>query len=157
MPMKANIMSIWNELNIYIEVPSLTSLENRLINPLSILDEAVEYAFPSIILGADGPLLNSIFIVTTSYLSEVGMESDKHKVDIVNLKSVTNYKLEFWEQAISGDDEVTDSLSNGDYISYAQREWDVGTQIYYAGLNRSEWVNLVLKAIPLRLILANNT
>lgn len=157
MPMKANIMSIWNELNIYIEVPSLTSLENRLINPLSILDEAVEYAFPSIILGADGPLLNSIFIVTTSYLSEVGMESDKHKVDIVNLKSVTNYKLEFWEQAISGDDESPIAFQMATISLMHNGSGNVGTQIYYAGLNRSEWVNLVLKAIPLRLILANNT
>jgi hypothetical protein len=155
MTIKANIMSIWNELNIYIEVASLTELENRLINPLSMLDEAVEYAFPSIVLGPNGPLLNSIFILTTSYLSEVRMHADKHEFDILHLKSVTDYKFEFWEQSISGDDESTIAFQMATITLMHNVSGNFGTQIYYAGLNRSEWVNLVLKAIPLRLLLVN--
>jgi hypothetical protein len=150
--LKANIMSIWNDLNIYIEVASLTALENRLTTPLSIMDERVEYAFPSIILGPDGPLLNSIFIVTASYLSEVRMHADKHEFDIVNFKSVINYKFEFWEQSISDSDESLTAYEIATITLMHNASGNCGTQIYYAGLNRSEWVNLVVEAIPVRLL-----
>jgi hypothetical protein len=151
MKIRDDIITIMDQIKKYHDVPSYTTFEDHLRPSLSMLDESVEKCFPSILLDEDGPSLNSVFIITNNYLLEVHMNEERLAFDFLKLKSISNYRFDFWDESISGANQSIISFQMAT-ITLMHTE-NFSSSIYYAGSNRSEWVNSVLEAIPMTLLL----
>ena len=148
-------MDIREEINKYSDLISLEVLEERVKTVLSISDEQPEHFIPSIILGTDGPILFAILFITQNYLGEIRLQSKELDFDFVNIKSVTNHRFMFWEQPVSKADGTTVIFEMANVTLIHNVSSNFSSEISYAGSNRSAWIDALLKAIPLKLLVAS--
>jgi hypothetical protein len=149
-------MNIKEEMKKYddlIHVP-LGVLEERIKYLSLVSDELPEHLIPSIILGTDGPVLSSIIFTTKKYLYEVRLQLESIEFDFVCLNSITNYRFKLWEHISTVADGTTETFQ---MASIDLIHWGVPyvTNLAYAGPNRHRWLQSLLRAIPLRLLLEN--
>jgi hypothetical protein len=137
----------------YVPYEKLTKIIKR---PVSLCAEEVTAILPSINMGADGPILVSLFLVTQNYLCEIrlmGPNENYENFDYINLKTIINYRFNVSEHIVKKADEenVCYQVANIKLLHDVSIEFS--SEINYVGFDRDEWIDMVTKAIPLSLML----
>jgi len=102
---------------------------------------------PSIVLGTDGPKLESIFLVSERLLVEVKNPTGPPCFDFVDRRRVLNYRISLGEHAVD--------RAEGQPITYQTASVDLvhftmfRSTINYAGLDVRSWLETVIRAIPI--------
>ena len=149
-------MDIQEEIEKYSVLASLDVLRDRLRIALEISDEQPIHIIPSIVLGTDGPQLNSIILITHNYLSEINVRSEQTFIDFIGLRSISHHKFWFWENSVKRADGTTITFQLARVTLIHNIAGNFVTQISYAGVHRSDWIAAILKAIPLKLLQVNS-
>src|SRR5438105_4485422 len=68
-------------------------------------EEPIDAVIPSIRLGADGPFVSSIFLLTATYMIEIRLGQPDIDFDFIALKSVYDYRVVIGEHIVKLDDD----------------------------------------------------
>jgi hypothetical protein len=133
----------------------LERLETALQHVRAFCTEDIEHMIPCIQMGAEGPFLHSLILITASYLSEVHLMSPGWPFDFVRLQTVICYRVSLDEQVIKTNEEKEIRYETAS-IQFQHAGTDLlRTTISYAGFNRDEWLARIRAALPLTRVLAN--
>jgi len=140
-------MNISEALKQFTKFISYDSLTKAASLPQSLFPEEIDYVIPNIVLGTDGPFLNSLFFVSESYICEVRLAEKNQEFDFAPMKSVYNYRVNLSTQLLKVTDETDVS-----YDTASVKFMHVGgleTNIAYVGEERESWLKHVFDALPL--------
>jgi hypothetical protein len=139
-------------MDIQAEIESLTRFVNptlltqRLNAAKAVVGQEEVHLIPSIILGNDGLILNRVFLITNDFLVDVRI-SGALEFDIIDKTSIVNMHFSIWEH------ESKETLYQVASVKLAHRASTLRTQLDYVGMERNAWMNELLSALPLRLLL----
>lgn len=146
--------NLLKELKKYSHLATLEKLKKITERPVKLCPGEFKYLIPSIIMGSDGPVLESLNLVTSTSMCEVRVNVDAEDFDLVGLNlGVCNYRISLSEQIIKrdGDDDLEYKL--GEVKLY---HTDNLTSIFnYVGSDdeRERWLELVFDTFPITEIL----
>lgn len=144
-------MSISHELSAYADhlLPSHVEAVERV---LALVPEKVQAYIPSLELGSDGPRMESVFLVTESYLAEVHLQSLGVDFDVIRARTIGNYRIHLYDHLVKTSDgtEVTYEVATIALLHHLGSNF--GSRIKYVGPNRQAWLQLVLHALPISLL-----
>jgi len=109
---------------------------------------------PSINLGSDGPILNSLFFISNQYLSEIEIRESGEDFDYVALNSIFAYRILLSESDVkkANDENIQYQIANITLLHTAGFEFR--SVLNYVGEDREKWIQAVLDAIPISTILS---
>lgn len=119
--------------------------------PISLIDDKVSGMIPSIHLGSDGPVLKSLFLVTSNFFIEVRLGA-KEDFDFIALNSIENYRIEINEHKVKKADgeEISYELAK---VIFQHTLYGFLSELNYVGNDRKSWLEKVTKLIPIKIIL----
>ena len=147
----------------YAKLVPFETVAQRIEFPKSCLPEDVRFLLPSVSLAKDGPVVQSLFLVTEKYLCEVRVNQNSNDFDVALLATIGNYRVEIGKQEItreepaSGTDPATEKRVTKityDTASILFRHTiDMTTQLTYVGEGRDAWIQRVFTAFPIDLLI----
>ena len=146
----------------YVRLVPFENIASRIEFPKSRLPEDVRFLLPSVSLAKDGPVVQSVFLVTETYLCEVRLNQNIHDFDIALVATIGNYRVETGKQEITREEPASETGPSTEKrvtkITYdtATVEFrhtiDMGTELTYVGEGRDAWIEQVLTAFPIDLL-----
>jgi hypothetical protein len=144
-------MNVIEELKKYTDLVPLEKLQKRVEKPTSLCSEEIKHLIPSIIMGGDGPVLGSLFLLTDSYIFEVRLMPQGEHFDYVARKTITNYRFILSEHIIKreGKEDLKYEVAT---IRLIHNVAGVSSDLSYVGNNREAWIKMVAEAIPISIL-----
>ncbi|MCH8806409.1 MAG: Ail/Lom family outer membrane beta-barrel protein [Planctomycetes bacterium] len=128
----------------------------------SCLPEEVRFLVPSLSLAKDGPVVETVFLITEKYLCEVRLKENANDFDVSLLATIGNYRVETdkqeitHEEAASEKDAATESQVTKITYDTAKIRFvhtvNVATDLTYVGEGRDDWIQQVFTAFPIDLL-----
>lgn len=130
---------------------SLNKLREVVKMPVSLSPEEITATIPSIIMGTDGPAIDSLFLITPHYLCEIDLQvqGKVEKFDFLRLDSIANYRFELSDLVVKGADKIETSYKLVTISLDHKFPLQFRTRINYVGLDRDGWIKTVMNAIPI--------
>lgn len=157
--MPDNLKDQWKP---YARLVPFETVAQRIKFPQSCLLEDVRFLLPSVALAKDGPVVQSLFLVTEKYLCEVRLNQNSNNFDIALLTTIGNYRVEIGKQEVtreeagSENDPATEqrvTKISYDRASIVLRHTiDMSSQLTYVGEGRDAWIQHVFAALPIDLL-----
>lgn len=124
-------------------------LSGFIVNPIKILADEILALIPSILGGDDGPHLESLVLISNNYLCEIRLISEKEDFDIVAKGSITNYRFKYSELTVTDANDKEINYEVGSVELYHDLGIGTSTVINYIGMQRQEWIDSIINALPL--------
>lgn len=148
-------MNINEELKQYTWLMPHRALLDAIKGPKSICPEKIASILPSIRMGTDGPMLDSLFLVSNQYLCEVRLIPKREDFDFIALNTIFNYRFELSEHIVKKANEDEIRYQTAKIVFLHRVGFDFKSELNYTGDNREAWIQAILKAIPLQLLLSS--
>ena len=144
-------MNISDELENFSTFMTHEALSRAVKRPTSLCPEEIEFLIPSIQFGKDGLFLLSLFLITKKYICEIHLARKGDEFDFVARNTIRDYRINLSQQTIKvGDEEITYATAT---VSFLHVGTDAFTTIIsYVGNDRETWLQSVLKALPISLV-----
>lgn len=146
-------IDISKELKKYVVYVPYEKLQKAVEKPVSICPEEITAMLPSIIMGTDGPVLVSLFFITSHYLCEVDLRGQDESFDYISIDSIANYRFELSERVVKKTDEEEVRYQVAKIELLHEISLEFRSTVNYVGLEREKWIGMVTEAIPLSSIL----
>ncbi|MFH0980319.1 MAG: hypothetical protein V2A79_02115 [Planctomycetota bacterium] len=147
----------------YARLVPFETIAERMQFPKSCLPEDVRFLLPSVSLAKDGPVVESLFLVTEQYLCEVRLAQSNRDFDVTLVATIANYRIATGKQEItreepaSGTDPATEKRVTKITYDTAKISFihtvKVATQLTYVGEGRDAWIQHVFTAFPIDLLI----
>ena len=141
-------MNVREELGKYANFLPLETLVEAVRLPMKICPEEPRRILPSIEMKSDGPALSALFIITESYICEVGLSRKPLEFDFAPLQTIKDYRVQFATHTVTKEGSSPTAYQIARVI-FRHNFGDVATMISYVGSAREEWIETVAQAIPL--------
>ena len=146
----------------YAQLVPFETVTQRIEFPKSCLPEDVRFLLPSVSLAKDGPVVQSLYLVTEKYLCEVRLNQKSNDFDVVLLASIANYRVKTGKQEITREEPASEKDPPAEKrvtkIAYEtasivfSHTFNMGTEITYVGKDRDAWIRQVFTALPIDLL-----
>jgi hypothetical protein len=147
------MMDIKVELKKYSKFIPYKILINVLEYPISIFPEDILIALPSIILGVEGPILNSLFLLSEKLICEVKMMAKIVNFDFISRNTIRNYRISLSDHSVKSADDSDIHYQLAEIILvHGVDDRSLWTNLKYAGFDRKVWLEMVIKAFPISII-----
>lgn len=122
--------------------------------PVLYSPEPFTHIIPSIVIGADGPTLARLLLVSPNYLCDVELTGNQRNVfDYVAKKTIRDYRFNIWDHEVRADNDAVSIYQIADiHLVHGGITQQFVTQLQYAGDQRDQWLQSVIEAIPIPLI-----
>jgi hypothetical protein len=144
-------MNIHEEFFRYTQYCPMEKLVEATRLPIKFCPEPIKAILPSLVIGPDGPTLESLVLVSENFICEVRIGAPSQEFDFVAKKMIKNYRFSIREHEIQGQNQVKRvyqiavvTLLHG--FAMPSR---FQTEIRYAGEDRDSWIKSVIDAVPL--------
>lgn len=147
----------------YAQLVPFETVAQRIEFPKSCLPEDVRFLLPSVSLAKDGPVVQSLFLVTEKYLCEVRLNQNSNDFDVALLTPIVNYRVEIGKQEITREEPASEKdpgaekrvtkLSYDTASVYLTHGDSMSTTLTYVGQGRDAWIQRVFTAIPIDLLI----
>jgi hypothetical protein len=141
-------------------------IREALLLPQGVMDEQIEAIVPNIVLGTDGPVVESIIFFSTTYIGEARLVDREEHFDIGLKDSVANYRLQIGRHEIVRNTAAIDAAKakgeqppEPEKIVYQKavltlQHTRVGlvSTINYFGDNRDAWLESVKANVPVEVL-----
>ena len=152
---RPKVMNIQDEIEALTNFLPIEKIEKLLANPKRLLPENIDYIIPSITIGGDGLVLGRLMLVTQLYLCDIAVtDSDKTvNFDFVAKHRIANYRVALWQHEIKEAEAVKATYQLALVRLIHDVAGDLHADLTYAGNEREKWLQRVVKAIPIPLVL----
>ena len=145
-------MKIEEEIKLYGGLMAAEKLTEALQKAISYCSEDIISMLPSIIMGSDGPLLESMVLITKSFLCEVKLGTENLTFDYVDAKTVCRHQVIFSELTVTQADDAKVEYQVANVEIAHEICGGLKTRLNYVGDKRDDWMKKVLESIPLSLL-----
>lgn len=146
----------------YARLVPFETVAQRIEFPKSCLPEDVRFLLPSVTLAKDGPVVESLFLVTEKYLCEVRLNQNSNDFDVARLTVIGNYRVQTGKQEITREEPASETDPGAEKrvtkFSYdtanivLDHTIELRTHLTYVGEDRDAWIQHVFAAIPIDLL-----
>jgi hypothetical protein len=147
-------MSFETELNALTDFVPIEKLHERLVYPLKFMPEEPYTLLPTIEVRGDGLALARMLLVSERFLCDVPLPLDS-EFDYVQKNTIENFRLRIWDHVVnqpeSGVVVATYQIAAVNLLHRLGLPFT--TNISYAGQDREKWLEKVLEAIPVKILL----
>ena len=146
----------------YAKLVPFETIAQRIEFPKSCLREDVRFLLPSVALAKDGPVVQSLFLFTETYLCEVRLNQNANDFDVVLLAAIGNYRVEIGKEEITREEPASENDPATEKpvtkLSYDTAKirlihtFHQVTDLTYVGEGRDAWIQHALTAMPIDLL-----
>ena len=134
----------------------MNALLDRIASVRTVVTADVEFtaALPSFTMGADGPTLDTIVLVTDKLYVDISVarQAGNHEFDIMARCHFLNYRYRFWKHEIKEGDLVIAVFDLADIKFLTGPEGNFGVGFKYAGTELAAWLAMLQATFSLDLI-----
>ncbi len=118
--------------------------------PIQYCPEPINAIIPSLVLGLDGPTLQSLILVSENFICHVSVGGPSQEFDFVSKKMIKNYRFSIGEHEVQGQNQQKKVYQTAVVsLLHGLARPQFLTQINYAGEDRDSWIKSVIDAVPL--------
>jgi len=131
--------------------------------PEGVLDEQIETILPNIVMGTDGPVVQSIIFFSKTYIGEARLMDSEDYFDVGLRDSVANYRLQIGRhEVVRNTAAIEAAKAKGEQppepekivyekavLTLQHTIFGLISTINYFGNNRDEWLKSVKTKIPI--------
>jgi hypothetical protein len=150
----------------YQDLVSFTRIQEALRRPEAVLDEEIEAILPNIVLGTDGPIVQSVIFLSKTYIGEARLMDAEENFDIGLRDSVENYRFQIGQHEVVRNTAAIESAkAKGEQppepekivyqkavITLQHTALGMLTAINYFGDKREEWLESVKVNMPVEVL-----
>lgn len=114
--------------------------------PISLIPDEIRGIIPSYEMGADGPYLRSVFIVSKAYLCEI--RTTEYDFDLLKLHTIFNYRVKVSTINVNNADETITTHTIFEVIFAHFGDMNFKSALRYIGDDSKQWLDKVFELIP---------
>jgi hypothetical protein len=145
---------------------SFRTIMRIISRPCEYLEEQPTALIPSIELAADGPVLQSVFLLTNTYICEARLSDASEAFDVALLRTIVYYRVDIGthevkppEPSKSGEPTAKKEKTPPKNITYQTAKVSLGhsragmtSNMNYVGNDRETWLRNVRSVLPMNLL-----
>lgn len=146
---------------------SFGTLMRLISRPCDYLEQQPYALIPSIELAVDGPILESVFLLTDDYICEARLAEGSESFDAALLRTVVNYRMEIGTHEVNppeppaktDDPSAAKDKTPSKKITYQTAKLILvhdhallRNELNYVGNDRETWLRSARKALPVRIL-----